>query len=372
MTFPAPRLWRGVFSLCALMVLGACDDDPTTPSDDAFDPAFAEEALAEITSVLEAAELEAIVGMISFTLAQGEGPAAAPASLRAPWTALSFTPAARAVAPALGAGLAASSMPSQYLGKTLVFDEQDRLYIVDPDRTGAPATGVRFVTYAMDLDAGSPIVPLTEIGYVDVSIQSENESSLVLELSLVSTAGQAPVTLADYTMAFEATDDASGTGISLQAAGFASDGTERVDFEVGVAFQFPATGDAGTFEHSVAFDVVGTGIGFEQTLDLAFDPSTFEAIGDASYVNTVTNGGETLVLDLAIDEDDALIGVVERNGVVVLTVGGMYESPTFQLPLGGSPPEATRAAMLDLWTGIELAGDAGIRMMGPMDALAAY
>lgn len=357
-----PRIRWGVLSVCALLAIGACDGDPAAPSDDGFDPGFAAEAVAGISNVIESTELEAIVGMISFTLAQDAGPGSTPpASRTGPY------PARAALA-----GLAASSMPSQYLGKTLVYDELDRLYLVDPSRAGAPAGGVRFVVYEMDLDAGSPVVPLTEVGYLDVTVEGEDDSSLTLELALVSTTGASPVTLARYTTGFAVTEDASGTGVSLEAEGFVTDGTERVDFEVGTTFGIPAAGDVGTLTQGVAFEVVGAGIGYERTLELAFDLSTFVAVGDASYVTGVTADGQTLTLDLVIDEEDDLLGVVERNGVAVLTVGGGYASPVFRLPDGRSPSSSTQAAMVDLWTRTEALGDTGIRMTGPADALAVF
>jgi len=61
---------------------------------------------------------------------------------------------------------AARILSDRYLGKTFVYDRATDEYIVDPQRSGAPATGVRFVLYASGA-AGKPD-PAREIGYADL------------------------------------------------------------------------------------------------------------------------------------------------------------------------------------------------------------
>lgn len=70
----------------------------------------------------------------------------------------SFVPAAQ---------IRASAIPDGVKGKTFVFDETSRTYVLDPTATGAPASGVRFILYTWDALNG-PASPLQRIGRVDI------------------------------------------------------------------------------------------------------------------------------------------------------------------------------------------------------------
>src|ERR1051325_10391009 len=57
---------------------------------------------------------------------------------------------------------------TQALGTTFVWDPATNSYIASSD-SGAPANGERFILYALSQRTGLPSVPLTAIGYVDLT-----------------------------------------------------------------------------------------------------------------------------------------------------------------------------------------------------------
>src|SRR2546430_3778821 len=77
-------------------------------------------------------------------------------------------------------------------GRTFVWDPTANDYIASAD-SGAPATGQRFVLYAISQRTGLPSNPLVGIGYVDLTDRSAGDSS-ALGVALVGTptGGPAP------------------------------------------------------------------------------------------------------------------------------------------------------------------------------------
>ncbi len=117
----------------------------------------------------------------------------------------------------------AMEIPAQYLGVTFVWDVESDQYIPS-DLTGAPSAGVRFILYAVNPVTHQPVEPLVPIdGYADITV-TETSTSSTVRIVVVSS----DVTYLDYTVA------ASGVGTSgvVGISGFASNGNDRVDFDL--------------------------------------------------------------------------------------------------------------------------------------------
>jgi hypothetical protein len=113
-----------------------------------------------------------------------------------------------------------AAIPSTLLGTTFVWDETSDVYVAS-DLTGAPASGVRFLLYAVDPVTFRPVEPVVEVGYVDVIDQS---TSSLLDVRMKVVEGS--VVYLDYRVSVTA---GTSSGI-VTISGFASNGTTRANF----------------------------------------------------------------------------------------------------------------------------------------------
>lgn len=205
-------------------------------------------------------------------------------------------------------------------GKTFVYDPAIDDYAVDPDRTGAPANGVRFIMYAVDVE-GRPIVD-EEIGYADLVDEGDNSSEdIVLHLTVV----ERGVTILDYRTSL----DENGDRGTITVDGFLSGDGNRLDF---------------------AIEATGTDVGGRTTLDVSFDmrvdARNFSITGTVHGVEegnegegdvdiTVRHRSESIRVDLS-GQDGVIDGTFFLNGDVFATVSGPENEPTF-LGASGDP-----------------------------------
>jgi hypothetical protein len=180
--------------------------------------------------------------------------------------------------------IAAALFPFGTLGKTFVWDTTAKGYVAS-DQPGAPANGVRFVLYAISeysIDGSLPIqpsLPLTTLGYVDLTDRSAGSTS-VLGITLVGTGGgAAPVTYADYTL----TGPADAVAATVTIAGYLSDGVNRLDLTSALTSTLGALG-----LHTTA-DVAAQDVHLVETASLAG-----ELTADLALDLTLTSGGQTL------------------------------------------------------------------------------
>ena len=340
-----------VVPVCMSLVLAACgDDDTVKPVAEELQIEFVTQTLDDIRGALETSDVESMLGQVAFVFSQGE-PAGLPAAARA-----------------VGLSAPAEAMP--WLGKTLVYDLDALRWVVDPELSGAPATGVRFVVYDMDPGTNAPVRPLVVTGWLDVWVVSEDETSVALAVELVSTTGATPVVLLDYEMELAVTDDATGSGVFLDAAGGLGQGAARLAFDVSASFDFPATGTVGTYTSSVEFDHGAKGT-FRQSAEETFDLGSFQVVGEAPWVTTVSRAGETLLVDLLLNGDDETVsGTVKHDGVTRLTVSGLLEAPVYRLPDGRTPSAATLETVTRAWDSILETNSFGLLFLSPLYALA--
>jgi len=200
-----------------------------------------------------------------------------------------------------------------YRGSTFVYDPELDEYVVDAERAGAPADGVRFVIYEVDL-LGVPI-DTDEIGHADL-IDEGDESAEDVALRLVVVAHDQ--TVLDY----RTTVDLTLTSGAITVAGFLQgENGPRLDFDieaVGTRFLDHSTLEI-EFDLSVDardFSIVGTVSGVED------GP---EGEGDVDLL--VQHGDRSIRVDVSGSEGE-VDGQIFLDGQLFATVSGDSGSPT--------------------------------------------
>ena len=215
---------------------------------------------------------------------------------------------------------AAPIISDTHRGVTFVYDPATDNYAADPERTGAPETGVRFITYEVD-EAGTPIVE-KETGYADLIDEGDGSAEdIVLHLIVV----QNESTVLDY----RTTVDENGNRGALTVQGFLQGDGVRLDFDI---------------------RAVGTETESQTTLDVAFelrvDARDFSITGGVSGIEegtegegdidlTVRHGTQSIRVDVK-GSDGMIEGTFFLNGDVFATVSGPADEPTILGP-GGDP-----------------------------------
>lgn len=132
------------------------------------------------------------------------------------------------------APVAVPVIPQPYRGATLVHDGQG--YVVDAQRAGAPADGLRFILYSIAEGTGQPLLA-AEIGHTDLrDVGSDLAMGFAVAVEVVGPAG----TVAEYMGSFgleEAAGRAAGDVVlfdhfGVELAGRITLGTGELEFEI--------------------------------------------------------------------------------------------------------------------------------------------
>jgi hypothetical protein len=204
---------------------------------------------------------------------------------------------------------------SGLLGKTFVYDPTAKKYVVDPARTGAPANGVRFVLYQVDPDTHEPVVPLVETGTADLA---DEDRAAANQVGLHLTVRSPTATLLDYRFGISGSIGRA----TFTVAGFLSDGTDRVNFDLTATSQLFATEAPVSLDATI--EVPSQQFSVAVRLELGGGTSQ-HAVVDL----TATGGSDqvTLHADLSPNAIDATIKV---NGQLFATATGDPKSPTIR------------------------------------------
>ncbi len=196
-------------------------------------------------------------------------------------------------------------------GTTFVFDFELGRYAPDPERTGAPENGVRFVLYAVNPVTGEPVD--AEIGHADLTDEGDElPTGIALRFEVVS----GGITFVEYAVSA----DGDGTSGNLTVTGFIGDGEARLDF----AMTAESINDDGV-----------------QSMDLTFrlemPDRAFSADGAVSNVNTETGASGEVELTVRTDTDtiefsavgdhETINATFRVNGKVFATVTGHPTTP---------------------------------------------
>lgn len=224
--------------------------------------------------------------------------------------------------------------PSEIQGKTFVYDEGLRRWMVDTMRTAAPEAGVRIIWYTTD-PAGNFDLPLTERGFIDLTDQDVATDTLNrLGLRIVETSSGTPTVLTDMSQGYWILGDVEWSE-HFEAAGVFSDGTTTVTFNL----DSYASGNDDTGDQDVTYDVILQAPSASYTLALtASDDGSTGSSEEGYAVTLIADAVSTqLGLDFAIAESGSQegTGALSHAGASVadISVQGsdfQYTAPTGQ------------------------------------------
>ncbi len=325
------RMFRkSTFTILAVLSAVACGDTNGPAGD--FDAVQTQEtADSVITSVDGNVALQSMAVLAqAFALTAGQQ-AAVQAALVAlptenagrPRSAPERVQAFGAAAIAFSTAAPADLFPPSVQGNTYRLNPQTLQYEVDPTATGAPATGVRFILYAVDPILERVITPLVEIGWVDLIDESTATSN---SLHIIAVVGE--VTALDYI----ATAQLGGGGATFTVDGTISNGSESVDFDL----TFGASASGVTIDYLISVQ------GRNQSIHLVAVGSADES--DLTITLTVVNGADMAQLTATIAAGQ-IEGSITHNGTVVVTFSGSEENPTFTGADGGELTEGEIRAL---------------------------
>lgn len=200
----------------------------------------------------------------------------------------------------------AAAIPIALLGRTLEWNTTSDQYVVT-QRQGAPATGVRFILYAV-APTGMPAEPLIERGYVDI-VREASGNTVLGRVTVVNMAGTT-------VMQYQATVSGTQNAPSFNVTGFAGVGANQLTFEL--------TAGVNLINQSLTVTWV-TEIparGLRSSVQLGIGETSFNLAGE------LRNGTRRI----------QLIGTInfETGGVFTIRVGGrVFATMTFDT-MGGS------------------------------------
>ncbi len=256
--------------------------------------------------------------------------------------------ALRRLAPHLITAQRLPVIPPAALGKTFEYDLQTNQY-ADLGTLGAPAGGIRIILYAVDPITGQIVIqPLTQTGYVDlIDLQPGSPSAKQIEVILVGTTGQTPVTYADYTVGVTVT---SASSFSATSAGYVTNGTDRADFTLSVSVSVPSQTQT-TINADASLTVNNSAFTVRQIESLVFNDPTLTFTVDFRYTSgenslriTGTIVGSKVTTTVTVDV------TVTANGGTFATITGTLIplNLTATGPGGRQLTQAERQALADL------------------------
>lgn len=321
---------RSTFVALLLIGTAACGSDATGPaSDDPFDPEQANADLAAVEQAITAnADLEA--DMLHVSAALEAIPTASsifgPSDLSA-LSALSVqSPLVRSVrtAPLALNGASQPIIPADLLGTTFEWDDIEGAYVAT-ERTGAPAAGVRFILY--DRTQAPPV----ENGFLDMTDESDSSADR-LNVHVEKNG----VTRLDYDIVVTETTG----GATISVAGFLTDGTSQIDFDVLESIIETAGGFTIELSYSLSLAGESLSVGLDYVID-------FGTTISVEFVATFVNGPNTLVLHLSQQGEGDIAGTVEWNGDLVMTITDDGTGQPMFLGPGGEELTAAEAAAIE-------------------------
>jgi hypothetical protein len=312
------RLPRSALALLTLVIIGsACETGTDPDSGDAFRAALRDyQAVDAAFASSEWASFKALGGRTPYgasaaiDLVAGVDDGAFPQSLAARLSdgALSAPSASSEQSGPAGAPIISTT----HRGKTFVYDPARDDYVIDPSRTGAPSTGVRFITYEVDR-SGRPIVG-RETGYADLIDQGDGSAQ---DIALRFTVVLDRKTVLDY----RTTLNEDGDRGALTARGFLEGDGVKLDFDIEAASRKVAN----TTELDVQWEIAVDARDFSIVGDVRGAQEGVEGEGDVDL--TVRHRDNSFRLD-ASGEDGQIEATVYLNGEVFATAEGPHDNPT--------------------------------------------
>jgi hypothetical protein len=325
-------LTRIVGLALALSVFAACDDETTGPGD--TDPVATAQAIEDVTAQFftdnEAVQtvnglsplIAALIGgMPPLSLIQSDGPA--------------LDKLADGV---LGPALVPEEIPAALLNTQWRLNETTLEYELDtnpdPDR---PANGVRFLLYAVNPISGQPIVPLQEIGHLDLIDTSTLPTITIQMIAVIQ-----DVTLIDLTVSATTAE----TSLTVTGDGFISDGTDQLVIDLDI--DGSVTGETAiTLDASLVLSVADITI----TATVTGDVDVAQETGTISIALSIVSDDGSISFSLDLDSQGVISGDVRFGGQVVALISGNADTEEIVITnaQGGDLTPAEIAALEEMF-----------------------
>ena len=306
----------GLMGLFAFV--GACDDS-TGPGNQTFSPELASEDYEAMNSVVNSAAWEEFRAASSgFTFGGGsQVPGVVNQMVEGGVADLRSGKGeelARAVIDNIGDwDISPQAIISEtHRGVTFEWDDIVMDYVAT-ERTGAPATGVRFILYEMDGDV--PVVT-NEIGWVDLIDEGDDIVPIALRLSATAN----DLNFLDYRVELE-NPEGPGSG-AVRVDGFLRNDIDQLDFDIDVV----ASAQQGSETIDISFNASIDSRDFDITLTM---DGVNDATGETGMVSlTVTHGPHSLAVNATVTEG-VMDGTISLNGELFATMTGDPDNPSF-------------------------------------------
>jgi hypothetical protein len=332
-----------LFALTALIATSCSKIAPTqVQSAGTLAPAAAQSNLAQMDALLDQG------GMTSFDALGARLAASAPAIAALPTSAALRSLAtsgstsatdeavqgmAQRLVALAGGGPAHPSIAiiaPEMLGRTMVYDPTLMHYVVDPNRTGAPTNGIRYILYAEDTLSHQPIVT-EETGTADVM---DEGTSLPIGFALRLLVHNNGIDVLDYTVSVDGTRAAG----SVQVGGFIASADDRANFLINIA----GVRAFGVSQAHVDFwfELVNRDFRVAATINRAN-----AAAPDVHDLDEAVRVHGHLIHIVGQTRGDTLRVVVHRDGLKFASISGLIDDPVV-LDADGQPLDADDRAML--------------------------
>lgn len=234
--------------------------------------------------------------------------------------------------------------PSNYLGKTFVYDTAQSMYVASDTATGAPTNGVRVIYYAIDPVSQVPAQPLNALGYIDLTDES-TPASARLGVTVVQT-GATDDTLADYYIDAAYTYTQTESSVAVSSVGYLSNGTDQLNFDLSETVTVSSTnGIQITMDYQLSLPSQNVSVRFQGSGALDTQGNTSQL--DVTY--TIGNGSNQAVLSASVASDSTVTGSVKYNGTTVLNISGTSDNPSFSKPDGSALTQSDITALQNIW-----------------------
>ncbi|HEX9580818.1 MAG TPA: hypothetical protein VF970_06900 [Gemmatimonadales bacterium] len=341
-----PTVRRILLTAPAWISLAACDSSIST-----FDPLDATQSAGAVVAAMQQSPAFQSLSVLGddITVSAPPAPAVRAALPDERFWRGQLAEWARAAVTSLEASgplaIAAPIFPSDLLGKTFTYNLSLSRYEVST-QAGAPAAGVRFILYAVNIASRSVQQPLNPIGHLDLTDLS-NATAAILGVKVVIN----NATLLDY----NASASFATGSIAFSADGSISDGQTSVEFGL---TQTIASGPTITLDYQLAVPEEQVGLDLLATIT----PS------DTDVNLTIEYDGNTTIVH-AEGNDDAITGVITHNGILVINIAGTPDEPVFTDPSGNTLSAAQLAALEQLFDSTDDLLDAFDDLLGPAHRL---
>lgn len=220
---------------------------------------------------------------------------------------------------------ASSLVPDSLLGRTLVLNAQGH-YVVDPTRTGAPATGVRFVIFTPGTTQ--------EIGHADLTDQITSPT----ELTVIDVVAGTTVVMHNATVI-----TTSSTGEDDTSRGYLTNGTDRVDFNFVMSTTYRPVEDRTTGVLTIASP--GIGISMIDSLVASGLAAADQQVGRLTVGNTTVRTVTSSVGDASSGYVPSDTTRVTVNGTSYATIVTGATGTSFLAPDGSPLSASDRSAL---------------------------